>query len=116
MSAGIGRLQAWPRWGEKFSQMFVIMSEGKEAKHQARISLAKERDFLPSAEGMDPEKRCVISILLPVWSERKLSAHCAACFQGWSGTDMGRGGRGTLLKEWWSPAPLTVNMRVLSVT
>lgn len=56
MSAGIGRLQAWPRWGEKFSQMFVIMSEGKEAKHQARISLAKERDFLPSAEGMDPEK------------------------------------------------------------
>lgn len=47
MSAGTGRPQEQPSLGVRFAQMFVIMLECREAEHQAWISLAEERDFLP---------------------------------------------------------------------
>lgn len=66
MSAGTGRPQEQPSLGVRFAQMFVIMLECREAEHQARISLAEERDFLPSAERMDPGKDAS-------------SPHCSLC-------------------------------------
>jgi len=56
MSAGTGKPQKGPRWEEKFSQMFVIMLSAKKPNTRLGMSLAKERDFVSSAEGPDPEK------------------------------------------------------------
>lgn len=56
MSAGTWKPQEWPRWEEKFSQMFVIMLSAMKPNTRLGMSLAEERDFLFSAEGLDPEK------------------------------------------------------------
>lgn len=56
MSAGMGKPQEWPRWEEKFSHMFVIMLSATKPTTRLKMSLAKERDFLSSAEGPDPEE------------------------------------------------------------
>lgn len=56
MSAGTGEPQERPRWEKKFSQMFVFMLSAMKPNNRLGMSLAKERDFLSSAEGLDPEK------------------------------------------------------------
>lgn len=56
MSAGMRNPQEQPRWEEKFRQMFVIMFSAMKPNTRLRMSLAEERDFLSSAEGLDPEK------------------------------------------------------------
>lgn len=56
MSVGTGKPQEWPRWENKFSQMFVAMLSAMKPNSRLGMSLAEERDFLSSAEGLDPEK------------------------------------------------------------
>lgn len=61
--------------------------ECNEAKHQVEAESGQgEVSFSLCCWRAGSRTSCVISRLPPVWSESKLSACCAACFQGWSGT------------------------------